>query len=327
MKAILQHAIGAAETLYLGECPSPEIKAQEVLVRVKATALNRADLLQRRGLYPPPPGASEILGLEMSGEIVSIGSDVVDHKVGDRVFALLSGGGYAEYVSVPQDHLVPLPATLTWEEGAGIAEAFLTAWQAVRWLAELQKGEKILIHAGASGVGTAALQIAKSKGATVFVTASKGKHDFCKNLGADYCIDYRTEDFSEVVKAKNPQGVDVVIDFIGAPYFLQNIAALAMDGRMVHLGFMGGTKLEGGFNLMPLLLKRLKIMGSTLRARTLAYKAQLTKDFWTNNSAAFTSGTIHPVIDRVFDWKEVVQAHQYMEANKNKGKIILKVNP
>ena len=261
----------------------------------------------------------------MSGEIVALGSEVTGYKIGDRVFALLSGGGYAEYVNVPQSLLIPIPEEMSFEEAAGIAEAFLTAWQAVSWLAQLQEGEKILIHAGASGVGTAAIQIAKSKGATVFVTASKGKHHFCKAVGADYCIDYRTEDFAERVKAQAPEGVNVVIDFIGAPYFLKNIDALAMDGRMVHLGFIGGPKLEEGFNLMPLLRKRLKIMGSTLRARTLDYKSKLTQDFLAANLEALTSGSMHPVIDKVFDWEEVVEAHLFMEANRNKGKIILQV--
>lgn len=325
MKAILLKEFGEASNLFIGETEQPTISAEEVLVKVKATALNRADLLQRRGLYPAPPGESKIIGLEMAGEIKQLGNKVNGLKKGDRVFALLAGGGYAEYVKVHKDMIMPLPGNLTYEEGAAIAEAFLTAWQAISWLAKLKKGEKILIHAGASGVGSAAIQIAKSIGAKVFITASKGKHDFCRQLGADRCIDYRHEDFSKIIKTITTGGVDVVIDFIGAPYFQKNIESLGEDGRLVHLGFMGGSKVEE-FNLMNLLRKRLKVMGSTLRARSLDYKIQLSKDFQQANLAAFKSGKIYPIVDCIFEWQEVVKAHQYMEANKNMGKIVLQVN-
>lgn len=324
MKAILFNEFGAADQLYLGHTEPPSITSEEVLVKVHATALNRADLLQRQGLYPPPKGESEILGLEMAGSIDSIGSEVSNWKKGDRVFALLAGGGYAEYVKVHQDMLIPLPSNLSFTQGAAIAEAFLTAWQALSWLSKLNNGETILIHAGASGVGSAAIQIAKVLGTKVVVTASKAKHDFCKTLGADLCIDYRQEDFSKTLKEHYPKGADVLIDFIGASYFHKNIDSLALDGRMVHLGFLGGTKVEE-VNLMNILLKRLRLMGSTLRARSLDYKIKLTRDFEEALLGKFENGSIHPIVDEVFDWKEVTKAHQYMEANKNKGKIILEV--
>lgn len=325
MKAILIKDFGAADQLYLGECPQPEIGPGEVLVKVKATALNRADLLQRRGLYPPPPGASEILGLEMAGTIAERGAAVSGFAVGDRVAALLPGGGYAEYVTVPQALLLPLPPEMTFETAAALPEAFLTAWQAIDQLANLQPGERILIHAGASGVGSAAIQLAKQRGAQVWVTASAGKHAHCQALGADRCVDYKKANFAEVVQAEWPDGMNVIIDFIGGPYFHQNIKALAADGRMVHLGFLGGT-MVAEVNLMPILLKRLKIMGSTLRARSLDYKVALTQSFAAANLPLFASGALRVPVDRVFDWREVAAAHEYMEGNQNKGKVVLRLS-
>ncbi|MEZ4934967.1 MAG: NAD(P)H-quinone oxidoreductase [Saprospiraceae bacterium] len=324
MKAILQNNFGSVEELYLGEATMPTITEDEVLVKVRATALNRADLLQRKGLYPPPPGESEIIGLEMSGEVSAIGAKVEEWEVGDRVFALLAGGGYAEYVKVHKRMLMKIPGSMGFEEAAAVAEAFLTAWQALVWLAGIQTGETILIHAGASGVGTAAIQIAKAKGAKIVVTASKGKHELCKNLGADHCIDYRAKNFAEEIFHFNKRGADVLIDFMGASYFENNIKALAMDGRMVMLGFLGGTKIES-LDMGPVLFKRLKIMGSTLRARSLEYKARLTNDFVKHGLSLLATGVIKPVIDSVFDWRDVKQAHTYMEGNKNKGKVILRI--
>lgn len=325
MKAILLKNFGGTEELYLGNAQIPQLTENEVLVKVRATALNRADLLQRRGLYPPPPGESEILGLEMAGEVAAVGSAVAEWKPGDRAFALLAGGGYAEYVKVHREMLLPIPPKMDFEEAAAIAEAFLTAWQAVVWLGNLQAGEQVLIHAGASGVGTAAIQIAKSLGAEVTITASAGKHQPCKDLGADHCIDYRTEDFAEIISQREKPGVNLVIDFLGASYFSRNLKVLSMDGRMVMLGLMGGVKMEN-LNLSPILFKRLKIMGSTLRARSLDYKISLTKDFRERCLPMFESGKIKPVIDSIFDWSEVQAVHQRMEKNLNAGKIVLRVS-
>ena len=324
MKAILLNKHGGVEEMYIGEIPTPTISSDEVLVKVHATALNRADLLQRRGLYPPPPGESEVIGLEMAGEVVKVGDGVVEWRPSDRVFALLAGGGYAEYVKVHKDMLMPIPGNLGFEEAAGVAEAFLTAWQSVVWLAQLKKGESILIHAGASGVGTAAIQLAKHIGAEIAVTASLGKHPICHDLGAATCIDYHSLDFASAILKSNKNGVQVVIDFIGAPYFSKNVEVLSIDGRMVMLGFMGGTQMNN-FDLRPFLFKRLKIMGSTLRSRSPDYKIRLTKDFVKNGLPMFENGTLKPVIDSVFDWKEVQQAHKMMESNKNQGKVILSV--
>ncbi len=324
MKAILLKKFGGVEELYIGETPTPEISEEEVLVKVHATSLNRADLLQRKGLYPPPPGESEIIGLEMAGEVAAIGEKAGEWQLGDRVFGLLAGGGYAEYVKVHKDILIPIPENMKYEAAAGIAEAFLTAWQAVVWQADLQAGETILIHAGASGVGTAAIQIAKKIGAIIVVTASPAKHILCKELGAEHCIDYSMEDFSEIIFQKNENGANVVIDFVGAPYFSKNIKALAVDGRMVMLGFLGGTKM-GNLDLRPFLFKRLKVMGSTLRSRSLDYKIRLTEDFEKHGLPLFGSGKMKPIIDSIFDWADVQNAHAYMEANKNSGKVVLSV--
>lgn len=325
LKAIQLHQFGSPENFYIGKYPTPEPSAHQVQIKVAATALNRADTLQRMGKYPPPKGASPILGLEMSGTVSKVGSQVKKWKIGDKVCALLSGGGYAEYVTIHENMAIAIPYNLSLQQAAAIPEVFLTAFQALVWLAELKEGESVLIHAGASGVGTAAIQIAREKKAKVFVTASKGKHETCLQLGAAKAIDYRSENFEEVIlKETEGQGVDVIIDFLAAPYFQKNLNCLAVDGRMVMLALMGGIKVEN-LNLVPILRKRLKIMGSTLRSRTLEYKTKLTADFWEFAKECFEDGRMKPVIDSVFDWSEVAEAHRYMEENRNKGKILLEV--
>lgn len=325
MKAVLLKAFGPPENLYIGEMETPVPKSTEVLVKVKATALNRADTLQRRGAYPPPPGDSPILGLEIAGEIAAVGTAVSQWKIGDKVCGLLGGGGYAQYAVMPQDMLLPIPANLSFEEAAAIPEVFLTAYQAIVWIGQLKKGESILIHAGASGVGTAAIQIAKEIGATVYVTASASKHATCLALGASAAIDYKTEDFEQQILAFTAgKGVDMVIDFIAAPYLQKNINSLALDGRMVLLALMGGIKVSD-LNVANLLVKRLQITGSTLRSRPLAYKIRLSQALKTYSWHLFEQSTFRPIIDRVYDWEEVVQAHTRMEQNLNIGKIILKV--
>jgi len=326
MKAVLLKSFGPPENLYIGDWETPQAKANEVLVKVKATALNRADTLQRRGAYPPPPGDSPILGLEIAGEIVGLGASVKDWKTGDRVCGLLGGGGYAQYAVMPADMLLPIPANLSFEEAAAIPEVFLTTYQAMVWIAQLKKGERILIHAGASGVGTAAIQVAKAIGATVYVTASKSKHATCLALGATKAIDYKTEDFEEqILRFTDKKGVDVIIDFIAAPYLQKNINSLALDGRMVLLALMGGMKVPE-LNVANLLVKRLQITGSTLRSRPLSYKVRLSQALKAYAWPLFEQEVFRPIIDSVFDWEEVVQAHTKMEQNLNIGKIILKVD-
>lgn len=320
MKAILLKSFGKPDNLYLGEADAPTVADQEVLIRVEAAGLNRADILQRKGYYPPPAGASEILGLEVSGEIVEAGAQA-QGLLGERVMALLSGGGYAQLVSVHQELVLPIPSNMDYTEAAGVMEGFLTAFQALHWLAEIQPGEKVLIHAGASGVGTAAIQLARISKAKIWVTASERKHKLCYDLGAHHCIDYRQDDFQMVL----PEPVDIIMDFIGAPYFSRNLQALAVDGRLVMQGFMGGTDIAS-LDLRPILSKRLKIMGSTLRSRSLAYRGALVADFKKHYWDKLQKGSLRPVIDRVFPWTEATQAHEFMERNANQGKIILRVD-
>jgi len=326
MKAILLKSFGNSDNLYLGETTKPIINNSEILVKVKATALNRADILQREGKYPPPPGASEILGLEMAGEVVEIGKNVTHWKVGDCVCGLLSGGGYAEFVNIPEALALAIPVNLSYVEAAALPEVFLTAFQAVRLIADLQKGETILIHAGASGVGTAAIQLAQLfETEEIIVTASKGKHHTCLELGAHHAIDYKSENFAErVQEITDTKGANVVIDFLMAAYFQKNLEALAMDGRMVMLATLGGVKMSEA-NLLNILKKRLQITGSTLRSRSLDYKTELTNAFKKEIWPHFETGELKPVIDTVFDWNDVAKAHQKMERNENVGKLVLEV--
>lgn len=324
MKAIL-YDNSEASSLHIGYAPDPEVGEEDVLIEVAATALNRADIMQRQGLYPPPAGASPILGLEVSGVIIQVGNQVSKWKIGDRVCALLAGGGYAERVSVHQGHVLPVPDHMDLLQAAAIPEVFLTAYQALVELGRLAQGEHLLVHAGASGVGTAAIQLAKKIKAHITVTASKGKHDLCLSLGAHVAIDYKKEDFLEQSLAiTKQQGMDVIIDFIGAPYFESNITALNRDGRLIVLAFMGGYQTQG-VNLATILMKRLHIMGSTLRARSQTYKTQLVSNFYNFAWSDIDNQTIRPVVDSVFSWHDIQSAHQMMEGNKNAGKIIIAI--
>ena len=327
MKAILINQPGGADQLHFGQYKTPVPKPDELLVRVAATALNRADLLQRQGKYPPPTGASPILGLEMSGEVVEIGVDVTRFAVGDLVFGLLPGGGYAEYAVIHEQMALPVPGNLTLAEAAAVPEVFLTAYQALHWLGKLQTGERVLIHAGASGVGTAAIQLARTMGAgDVIITASAAKHQRCLELGANYAIDYQAYDFrEEVMQITDGEGVDLVLDFVAAPYFERNIGVLRTDGRMVLLALLGGAHVEN-FNLGNLLKKRLQISASTLRSRSLDYQINLTETFANFALPLLGNGSLRPVIDRVYDWEDVQQAHRRMEANQNSGKLVLEIN-
>ncbi len=326
MKAIIVNKPGGAEGMEIGEIPVPVPGGNEILVRVLATSLNRADILQREGKYPPPAGASETLGLEMAGEVVSFGSKTTKWKKGDKVFGLLPGGGYAEFAVIDELMANPVPPDLSYEEAASIPEVFLTAYQALVWHSKLSRGEKTLIHAGASGVGTAAIQIAKTFNAEIFITASKEKHKLCERLGANHTIDYKADDFAEkITELTNGTGVNVIIDFIAGPYFQQNLNSLAKDGRLILLATLGGGKVDAA-DIRQVLTKRLTIIGSTLRSRTIDYQRKLNEAFINFAFDKFEKGIIKPVVDKVFDWKDVIKAHQYMEANKNIGKIVLKIS-
>lgn len=326
MKAIIVERPGGADQLKIGDYPKPICGDEEILVKVKATSLNRADILQREGKYPPPANASPILGLEISGVIEDVGPKVFKWKRGDKVFGLLPGGGYAEYAVINENMAIEIPDNLSYEEAAAIPEVFLTAFQALVWLAELKAAEFILIHAGASGVGTAAIQIAREIGAKIIVTASAEKHNICKELGADLMIDYKSKNFKdEVFNFTNNYGADVIIDFIGGQYFNQNVESLTRDGRLIELATLSGGKVEN-FDMRPILAKRLKIIGSTLRSRSIGYQIKLTKDFKDFAYDKIKKGIIIPVIDKVFDWKNVAEAHKRMEENKNTGKIVLTIS-
>lgn len=328
MKAILLEEFGGPEKLYLGDFDAPLPGPGDLLVDVHATALNRADLLQRAGHYPPPPGESPILGLEMAGTVTGWGTEVTGFAIGDPVCGLLPGGGYAQQAVLPAGMALRLPGNLSFTKAAAIPEVFLTAFQALHWLAEVRPGESVLIHAGAGGVGTAAIQLARQAGVKeIFVTASSGKHDFCRDLGADHAIDYRRENFKEVIKEKtHGRGVDVVIDFIGADYFADNLTSLAVDGRLVMLAFLGGTKVDR-LGLGAIVGKRLRVIGSTLRSRSLAYKLALTAAFREQCWPRFATGELRAIVDTVYPWEEVAEAHRYMAENRNTGKIVLTVSP
>ena len=304
------------------DIPTPEPRPNEVLICVKATALNRADLLQVRGAYPPPPDAPDTLGLEFAGEVVKLGSDVTRYQVGDRVMALVGGGGYAEYATVSAAHCMLVPNQLSDEQAAAIPEAFLTAYSNLIEFGELKAGEKVLIHAGASGVGLAAIQIARIIGTTVIVTASAEKHAICKENGAHTTIDYKTEKFADVIHAQYG-GVDLIIDMVGAPYWDGNVSALNFYGRIVFVGMQGGSIKEVNFG--QIMYKRLKVMGSTLRSRTHDEKASLVANFWSWADPHFTSGTLKPVIWQTIPFEQVSEALRLMSENANAGKIVLKI--
>jgi putative PIG3 family NAD(P)H quinone oxidoreductase len=326
MKAILMSGLGGVEFLHIGHHPDPAMEEDELLVRVRATALNRADLLQRRGKHPPPKGAPDILGLEMAGEVTAVGKTAGDWKVGDRVCALLPGGGYAELVSIPAGLAMRIPGNLSFEQAAAIPEVFLTAYQNLFIVARLARGETVLVHAGASGVGTAAVQLIREAGAESLVTAgSPGKVARCVSLGARAGWNYKDGPFLPWVEEQTSgRGVDIVMDFVGAPYFDQNLKCLAADGRMVVVGTLGGAEVEK-FSLRTLMTKRLQITGAGLRNMDTPRKIELTRKFSAFALQRFSDGRLVPVVDAVFDWKDVGEAHQRMEANLNVGKIVLRV--
>eukprot|EP01120_Amphizonella_sp_Union-15-10_P013271 TRINITY_DN6137_c0_g1_i2.p1 TRINITY_DN6137_c0_g1~~TRINITY_DN6137_c0_g1_i2.p1 ORF type:complete len:342 (+),score=79.01 TRINITY_DN6137_c0_g1_i2:43-1026(+) len=327
MKAVLLEKFGPAENLSIGETKKPSLASSSLLVRIKAFSLNRADINQREGFYPPPPGASEILGLEMAGIVEEVAEDVKGWQKGDRVMALLPGGGYAEFCVIPEQMAIKIPDNLSFQEAAAIPEVWLTAFQALFLEGGFRAGEDILIHAAASGVGTAAIQIAKNVNANIVVTAgSDEKIKFCVQLGAKGGVNYKNGPWAESAKeySSNKSGFDFVLDFVGAGYLEQNISVLKLDGRMVMLAHLGGK--NDNLDLNALLKKRLTLKGSALRTRSLQYKTHLTKEFWKLAQSKFEDGSFKPIIDKVFDWKDVVKAHKHMEANQNIGKIVLTVS-
>ncbi len=326
MKAIIRTGDGGPEVLQLAESPSPTPTATQLLVDVHATALNRADTIQRRGGYPPPPGESDIIGLEIAGTVSAMG-DAVKGGIseGDRVFGLVGGGGYAEQAVIDYRMAMPIPEAWSFEEAAAVPEVFFTANENIFTLGKLSAGETILIHAGGSGVGSAGVQISQHAGATVFVTAgTPEKINRCKALGARDGINYKTTDFvAEIQRLTDGQGVDVVLDFIGAPYFERNLSILKTKGRLLQVGLIGGSATE--VNLNTVMRNRLQIIGSVMRPQSIDEKIAITGRFVERWLPALKSGVLQPIIDTVFPLAEAAQAHAYMEANRNFGKIILRV--
>lgn len=319
MRAVLFDRPGDASVLHIGETLRPPMTSRDLRIRVAATAVNRADILQRRGLYPPPPGASPILGLECSGEVIEAGPDVAGWRGGERVMALLPGGGYAEEAVVDAGSAMYIPDALSDEEAAAMPEVFLTAFLNIFLLARAKSGETILIHGGGSGVGTAATTLCKLAKMHVIVTAgSSEKCARCLEHGADAAINYREEDF-----AARAGGVDVILDHIGARYFEKNTSILNMDGRLVVIGSMGGQT-SASIEMGRLLGKRHQIIGSTLRSRSADVKASIVAAFVERFGSDLREGRIRPVIDRVFSWTEVVAAHERMERSEHFGKIVLR---
>lgn len=325
MKAISIKKPGGSEQLEIQERPVPSLEEGELLIKVQASAINRTDTLTRENkqLSEPYP----ILGVEVAGIVVD--SNLADEKIaiGTRVAGLVNHGGYAEYVAMPADRVFHMPDTMSFEEAAAIPEVFLTAYQTLYWLGKLKQGETVLIHAGASGVGTAAIQLAKKMTkANVIVTAgSEEKLEFCKELGADKGINYKKEDFAkEVLDYTQNKGVDLILDFIGASYWDQNVASIKTDGRWILIGTLGGTIVEK-VNLGVFLQKRIAIQGTLLTPRSDQYKAELTNEFVKKVMPYFENNSIKPIIDTTFSFGDVTSAHLYMEENKNTGKIILSI--
>lgn len=325
MKAVMRSGDGGPEVLKLGEVPTPQPTETQLLVDVRATALNRADLIQRRGGYPPPPGESEILGLEIAGTISEVGTNATGFENGDRVFGLVGGGGYAEKVVIDYRMAMVIPEKWSFEQAAAVPEVFFTANENIFTLGRLAAGETILIHAGGSGVGTAGIQIAHHAGARVFVTAgSTDKIEKCVGLGATAGINYKKSDFvTEIERLTDGAGVDVVLDFIGAPYLARNLQILKTKGRLAQVGLMGGSSTE--IDLGMVMRKRLQIIGSVMRPQSLEEKIAITQRFVERWLPQLKTGKLQPIIDTVFPLAQVHEAHAYMEANRNFGKIILKV--
>ena len=325
MTAIEISKFGGPDVLKPRQLPLPHIKSGEVLIKVVAAGVNRPDIMQRGGMYPAPKGASEIPGLEVSGEIVALGEEVSGWKVGDKVVALVTGGGYAEYCTAPAGQCLPIPKGLTMTEAAGLPETFFTVWSNVFDRGGLKEGETFMVHGGTSGIGTTAIQMAKAFGATVITTSgSDEKAAFCRELGADLSINYKTQDFAEEVKSfTDGKGVDVLLDMIAGDYIKRNFMVMAPEGRIVMIAVQRGPKIKA--NILPIMLKRLTFTGSTLRAREAEFKAHIAENLRTRVWPLIEQGKIKPVISRSYSLTEAANAHRFLEGGNNMGKIILTI--
>jgi len=324
MTAIVFDGAGGPEVMKAEKRDVPVPSVGEVLVRVRAAGVNRPDVLQRQGGYPPPPGASDIPGLEVAGEVVATGPDVDLVKAGDKVMALVTGGGYAEYCVVPVPQALKVPENLSMAEAAGVPETFFTVWTNVFQRGRLQAGERFLVHGGASGIGTTAIQLAEAKGARVFATAGDDERcRTCEALGAERAINYRTEDFVEVLKdVTGGQGIDVILDMVGGDYIARNLKVLAMEGRIVFIAFLGGSKREIDF--LPLMMKRGTITGSTLRARSVEQKGEIAAELAREVLPLLESGRVKPIVHATFPLAKAADAHRAIDEG-HVGKIVLMV--
>jgi putative PIG3 family NAD(P)H quinone oxidoreductase len=327
VRCVRLRGYGGPDVMYLDECPLPEPGAGEVLVRVHTAGVNRGDLHQRAGTYPPPPDASPILGLEVSGRVAAIGAGADGWKLGDAVCALVPGGGYADFVLTPAPQCLPVPAGLTLEQAAALPEAVYTVWINVFELGRLRPGESLLVHGGSSGIGTMAIQVASALGSRVLTTAGDArKCAFCRSIGADVAINYRMDDFVEaVLGATNGAGVDVVLDMVGGDYTDRNIRALATEGRLVQISTLKGNRVE--ISLSEVMRRRATITGSYLRPRTIEAKGRVAEEVRRTVWPLLESKRISPIIDRVFPLERVADAHRHLEAGGHIGKVLLAVEP
>lgn len=324
MRAVEIGQPGPPDVLRLVERPLPAPAVGEVLVRVEAAGVNRPDIMQRLGKYPPPPGASDLPGLEIAGTVVALGEGVRRWREGDRLCALVAGGGYAEYCAAPEVQCLPLPPLLTSQQGAAIPETFFTVWTNLFQRGRLQPGERVLIHGGTSGIGTTAIQLARAFGADVYATAgSDPKCAACERLGAR-TVNYRTADFVEAVRSMTAgRGVDVILDIVGGDYLPRNLDLLAMHGRLVQIGLLGGSR--ASINLAVLMQRRLTLTGSTLRARTVEEKGAIAQELEQHVWPLLATGSVAPIVDRVLPLPHAAEAHRALEAGEVIGKIVLSV--
>jgi NADPH:quinone reductase len=326
MTFVATDGVGGPEVMRLASGPVPQPKADEALIRVQAAGVNRPDVAQRQGAYPPPASASPILGLEVAGEVVAVGGEVRGLRAGDRVCALTNGGGYAEYCVAPEAQCLPWPVGYDAIHAGAVPETYFTVWANVFMLGRLARGESLLVHGGSSGIGVTAIQLAEAFGSVVFATAgSDDKVAACVRLGAKAAINYRNADFlDEIKRLTDGRGVDVVLDMVGAPYFVRNLRCLAMDGRLVQIAFLQGSKVEG-FDLAPVMVRRLTITGSTMRPRTTVQKGAIASELREKVWPVLARGRCAPVIHATFPLAEVAKAHALMESSAHVGKIVLTV--
>ena len=325
MRYIKIEKYGGPEVLKLDSMPIPEPGPSEVLIRVAAAGVNRPDVMQRKGLYPPPPWATDVPGLEVSGTVVSKGENVTEPAVGKQVCALVVSGGYAEYCLAAASLCLPIPGEISLGDAGGIPETFFTVWTNVFERGRLKSGESILVHGGSSGIGTTAIQLSNAFGATVYTTAgTEEKCEFCKKIGADTAFNYREQDFSREIKNMTyGKGVDVILDIVGGSYLSKNIGLLAVEGRLVQIALMKGSKAEVDF--LSLLLKRVTLTGSTLRPRTVEQKTEIAQALLKNVWPLLESGAVSPIIYQTFPLEKAAEAHRLMESSTHIGKILLKV--